>query len=78
LLVPANLLGHSTGGTFEFDASVGSKLFVTLSFVFPFRIIKRIVSERTEGLNFQPHSEQAKPRKFSLLIHSSLRSNAAL
>jgi hypothetical protein len=47
LWVPANLLGHSTGGTFEFDASVGSKLFVTLSFEFPFHIIKRIASERT-------------------------------
>ena len=43
----ANLLGHSTGGTFERDASVGSKLFVTLRFVFRFHVIKRIARERT-------------------------------
>ena len=43
----ANQFGHSTGGTFEFDASVGSKLFVTLGFVFPFHFIERIARERT-------------------------------
>jgi hypothetical protein len=40
LLVAANLLGHSIGGACAFDASVGSKLFVTFGFVFPLHFIK--------------------------------------
>jgi len=42
----ANLFGFSVGGACVFDASVGSKRFVTLSFILPLHLIKRIARER--------------------------------
>ena len=47
LLVFGNLQGHSIGGGCAFDASVGSKPFVTFGFVFPLHFINRITRERT-------------------------------
>jgi hypothetical protein len=42
----ASLFGFSVGGACVFDASVGSKRFVTLGFIFPLHFIKRIARER--------------------------------
>jgi hypothetical protein len=50
LLVAANLLGHSISGCCAFDASVSSKLCVTLGFVPPLHLIKRIARGRAERL----------------------------
>ena len=37
--------GHSIGGACAFDASVGRKLLVALSFVFPLHFIERVARQ---------------------------------
>jgi hypothetical protein len=49
-LAAANSLGHSRRGAWAFNASVGSKLFVTVGFVFLLHFIKRFPVERARRL----------------------------